>query len=1069
MSTLTVPIERREGLSANLSRTRSSSFIRALADVKHQGIHSATFNGSPISSNLTIPEIMDYHTTQSPEHVSLITASGKRFTLKERAYGAYKGVEYLNENLKNAREGDVLGILAETEPILYSTMVLAAMRAGLVEPRLNSTLQPFPISNRNSPAAIEHLLKVTHCKHLIYTSTNEQLKNLAENASKNAPEVQLTNMPKLSTLYNESEPPKIAPLSARRKDLNAPALIIHSSGSTSYPKAIVQSNKNVMHWGRVPLYGGSDVCEKVIFAGCLPTFHAMGCIFQIAIPFTTGLIVGCFDAQSPPVFPTSDNIMKGMKAMGNVNFVMAPASTLKDWSNDSQSVEVLQGMDAVMFGGSPMSEDVGNYLVRQGINLSNQYGSTECGHTTSFFTHPCKDWQYITLSPHTKPRFVEEQGEKGVFELQFLACDSHKPAASNLDDVYGFATNDLVEIHPHNRNLVRVIGRKDDQLMLLNGEKTNPGPIEAILTTDPKVKSAVMFGRAKPVNGVIIEPASPVTNKEAFIDSIWHSVNRANQFAPQHSRIFRNYIMVSDSDRPFEMTPKGSVKRVATLKMYENDIEDLYKRAEDESTSDNHSLTLENAQDVLRNIVEGLLTNVNSTMDLFSQGCDSLQATMIRNKIRGAMPSHCKHKISQNVVFEHPRLIDLIRYVKSVLSNKDTSPSSLIASQDFKRMIKKYTTGFANMPSKEIKQDGDVYLVTGTTGSLGSYILSELVMLESCTKVYAVNRSHTGRTLLERQKEALESRGLDPAIATNYKVHLVEADTSKPLDNLDMQNSVTRIIHNAWRVNFNLSLESFEGDLQSLLNLTNFAISTKYHSRISFLSSIGVLANWKKDRDVPEETLLDENVALGLGYGESKYVGERMLTAASKQSGLQTTIIRSGQIAGSRSSGSWNSNEWLPSIIRSADSLNCLPNGNDDVAWLPVDIAARVVLDLSASEGVFSLVHPNPTSWNTIMSAAAAHIHVPLVSYDQWLEELNQIESSTKEEDLINAMNNTPALKLKQFFSNSTVSDERRDYVEALGNPRLSTKRSCKVSETLRNCEQLDEDDVLKWITYWKL
>lgn len=49
MSTLTVPIERREGLSANLSRTRSSSFIRALADVKHQGIHSATFNGSPIS------------------------------------------------------------------------------------------------------------------------------------------------------------------------------------------------------------------------------------------------------------------------------------------------------------------------------------------------------------------------------------------------------------------------------------------------------------------------------------------------------------------------------------------------------------------------------------------------------------------------------------------------------------------------------------------------------------------------------------------------------------------------------------------------------------------------------------------------------------------------------------------------------------------------------------------------------------------------------------------------------------------------------------------------------------
>ena len=69
---------------------------------------------------------MDYHTTQSPEHVSLITASGKSFTLKERAYGAYKGVEYLNENLKNAREGDVLGILAGAyeREIHYFTYIL---------------------------------------------------------------------------------------------------------------------------------------------------------------------------------------------------------------------------------------------------------------------------------------------------------------------------------------------------------------------------------------------------------------------------------------------------------------------------------------------------------------------------------------------------------------------------------------------------------------------------------------------------------------------------------------------------------------------------------------------------------------------------------------------------------------------------------------------------------------------------------------------------------------------------------------------------------------------------------
>lgn len=194
-----------------------------------------------------------------------------------------------------------------------------------------------------------------------------------------------------------------------------------------------------------------------------------------------------------------------------------------------------------------------------------------------------------------------------------------------------------------------------------------------------------------------------------------------------------------------------------------------------------------------------------------------------------------------------------------------------------------------------------------------------------------------------------------------------------------------------------------------------------------------------------------------------------MLTAASKQTGLHTSIIRSGQIAGSRNSGSWNDNEWLPSIIRSAKSMGCLPDGHDDVAWLPVDVAARTVLDLSNSEGVFSLTHPHPASWNTVVSGAARRMGVPLVTYEEWLQKLHHMDATTPEADLIESMNKAPALKLKQFFTHSTISPERREYVEALGNPRLSTKKSCRVSESLERCEQLSECDMMKWMDYWGL
>lgn len=40
-----------------------------------------------------------------------------------------------------------------------------------------------------------------------------------------------------------------------------------------------------------------------------------------------------------------------------------------------------------------------------------------------------------------------------------------------------FATGDLFARHPSSPELWRVAGRKDDQIMHSNGEKTNPGPI----------------------------------------------------------------------------------------------------------------------------------------------------------------------------------------------------------------------------------------------------------------------------------------------------------------------------------------------------------------------------------------------------------------------------------------------------------------------------------------------------------------------------------------------------------------------------------------------------------------
>lgn len=69
-----------------------------------------------------------------------------------------------------------------------------------------------------------------------------------------------------------------------------------------------------------------------------------------------------------------------------------------------------------------------------------------------------------------------------------------------------------------------------------------------------------------------------------------------------------------------------------------------------------------------------------------------------------------------------------------------------------------------------------------------------------------------------RQRAAFEDRGLDTAHLDSAKLIYIEGDMTRPNLSLDDQtyagirDSITVIIHNAWRLDFNLALSSFEGN-----------------------------------------------------------------------------------------------------------------------------------------------------------------------------------------------------------------------------------------------------------------
>ncbi len=74
-----------------------------------------------------------------------------------------------------------------------------------------------------------------------------------------------------------------------------------------------------------------------------------------------------------------------------------------------------------------------------------------------------------------------------------------------------------------------------------------------------------------------------------------------------------------------------------------------------------------------------------------------------------------------------------------------------------------------------------------------------------------------------------------------------------------------------------------------------------------------------------EEPIEDPSVVAGTGYSESKWIGERILAAASEKAGLCAASVRVGQICGGVN-GNWNEREWFPSVVKSAQYVGCLPD-----------------------------------------------------------------------------------------------------------------------------------------------
>lgn len=288
--------------------------------------------------------------------------------------------------------GKTVALLCHSSPEFLFTW-LGLMRLGL---------SVLLIAPQCQPAAILHLCKSCEVAALLYdhahTKRARQTETLAKEEGVVNFEPQLLPIQESEDVFEVIKQPiefDIEPPSLDETDV---AYLHHTSGTSSgLPKPIPQSHRAAIgvlpHLPKIP--GVASFTTTPLYHGGIAdlfrcwTSNAMIWLFPGKdVPITARNICQCLDVAK--LYSTEEMVPK-VKYFSSVPYV------LQMMEADDKGLVWLQGMKIVGVGGAALPAQVGDRMVKKGVNLISRFGSAECGFLLSSFRDFTTDdnWQYL--------------------------------------------------------------------------------------------------------------------------------------------------------------------------------------------------------------------------------------------------------------------------------------------------------------------------------------------------------------------------------------------------------------------------------------------------------------------------------------------------------------------------------------------------------------------------------------------------------------------------------------------------------------------------------------------------
>jgi thioester reductase-like protein/acyl-CoA synthetase (AMP-forming)/AMP-acid ligase II len=1043
-----------------------------------------------------LPSLIDQIAKEDPNRLYISYPTGQDFsapvrdvTFADFARAIDRAAGWIEEKLGKGENFQTIAWIGPQD-IRYYFIALGAIKVGY------KALLPSP---RNSVSHHLHVLNKTDC-NIILRDPETNLDHI-----KAEKEFQDITAPGLEWFLEETEVKHYPYTKTYEEAKNDPAVVLHSSGSTGPPKPIVLTQGSLCtvdahhyldhHSEYVPLTLSVDAGSKMYVP--FPLFHAAGLLGILGFPIfyeRPAVLAPLGPVKSTTVYNALDNL--------KLDGIMIAPSLLEEMVHDEKSLSKLDGLKAIWYGGGPCTVEVGE-AIRKHAPIFSVIGTTESLAFPAYSRHP-EDWNYINYGTTYNGIQFRDNGND-LYEMVFVRdpkTDQFHSTWFTFPDLQEYSTKDLYSKHPTRPGHWMHQGRSDDVLVLSNGEKVVPGPLQDAIKASPEVRDALVLGHSRFEVAALIEleDSAQQLSRHEILNKLAPYIKHANETVPKFARLSKDRIIFTTPEKPMVRAAKGTVIRKPTLAAYEQEIEDTYAGSTEYHAAKFPLIKNQGKDDTVHALIDIItqvsdIQNVTKDQDIFVSGFDSLGVMnvvrLIKAQLKAEDANVAQDNVTASLVYANPTIDQLADAVRA-LANKPNDPETQEKGrlQAIEDMLAKYSQDLPSPPSEKPapKSSNLVVILTGSTGSLGSYLLDSLLKSSSVSHIYALNRADDGFT-----KQVKQSRSRQLSTDFHGKVTFLHADLSNPLLGLhqeeyqEIKDSADIIIHNQWQVDFNLSLPSFGPHIAGVRNLIDFSVSAPNQPYIIFTSSVSTIGNWAAlhpdSPDAPEVPIEDSRVPVPIGYGESKQIGERLLQLAAQNSRARTAIARVGQVAGpvEKVGGVWNKQEWFPSIIASSAYLKLLPSsvssGNDtSIDWIPVDILADVLVqvslhDVSSASAlpheqaiVYNLANFQSTPWSLVPTVLK---YLPpdtqVVPLADWVAALAKSAEQEHPDTLRN-----PGIKLLDFYQSMVGENNAASAGGESGSVgRMLIKNARERSAAMQSLRPVGPEWIESWMLAW--